>query len=259
MIDDPWFYAAAVPAVLITGTSKGAFGSGLGIMAVPLIALTVPVPVAAAVMLPILCLMDAFGVWAYRRAWHRGLILVLVPAATVGMLIGTLTFRHLDEHMIRLMLGLIALSFTLHHWLGRKRATVGAAGQVAASRPSKTVGVLAGTVSGFTSFVAHAGGAPLSFYLLPQRLDKTLYAGTATVYFALVNYIKIAPYAWLGQLTQTNLTTALVLFPLAPLSIWLGVRLHSRLSPTVFYRVAYLLVFLSGLKLTWDGGWAVFG
>ncbi len=258
MIDDPWFYAAAIPAVLITGISKGAFGIGLGIMAVPLLALTVPVPVAAGVMLPILCLMDIFAVWAYRRSWHRGLIVLLVPAAIVGMGIGTLTFRHLDEYVIRLMLGTIALSFTLHHWLGGRRFGGQRAGGPAALKPpSKAVGVLAGTVSGFTSFVAHAGGAPLSFYLLPQRLDKSVYAGTATVFFALVNYIKLVPYAWLGQLSPANLTTALLLFPLAPLSIWLGVRLHALLPPALFYRAAYLLVFLAGLKLVWDGASAL--
>jgi hypothetical protein len=30
-IADPWFYLIAVPALLVTGISKGGFGGGLGI------------------------------------------------------------------------------------------------------------------------------------------------------------------------------------------------------------------------------------
>ena len=116
MIDDPVFYLAAVPAVLLYGIAKGGFAGGFGIVAVPLMALAVPVPQAAAIMLPILLVMDLAAVWAYRRSFDRGLIRLLLPASLVGMGIGTAAFRTLTPDAIRLALGVIAVAFVLYRW-----------------------------------------------------------------------------------------------------------------------------------------------
>ena len=56
----------------------------------------------------------------------------------------------------------------------------------------------------------------------------------------------------LGQLNTSNLTASLVFAPLAPLGIWLGVWLHTRLSERAFYAVSYVLLFATGAKLVWD-------
>jgi uncharacterized membrane protein YfcA len=245
-IAEPWFYLAAVPAVLLAGISKGGFGGGLGVLAVPLMALIVSPVQAAAIMLPILCLMDIFGLRAYRTTWSRRNIRVMVPGALLGIAVGTLTFRYLDDDLIRLLIGTLAIGFTLHHFLVRN-----AGGGPA--RPSRLVGGAASALAGFTSFVAHAGGPPVQAYLLPQRLDKTLYVGTTVVFFFVVNYVKLLPYGWLGQLSTDNLSTALVLAPLAPLGIRLGVRLHGTVGQAAFYRLCYGMLFVTGVKLLWDG------
>ncbi|MDH3594334.1 MAG: sulfite exporter TauE/SafE family protein [Rhodospirillales bacterium] len=246
-ITDPWFYLAAVPAVLLAGISKGGFGGGLGVMAVPLMALFVSPVQAAAIMLPILCLMDIFGLRAYRNTWDRRNIAIMVPGALVGILIGTLTFRYLNDGMIRLLIGTIAIGFTLHHFARRV--------SLRPARPSRLVGGLASALAGFTSFVAHAGGPPVQFFLLPQRMDKTLYVGTTVVFFFVINYVKLVPYGWLGQFSPDNLLTALILAPLAPLGIWLGVRLHGPVGHELFYRLCYGMLLVTGVKLLWDGLW----
>ena len=66
LITDPLFYAAAIPAVLLFGISKGGFGGGLGTAAVPLMALVISPVQAAAILLPILCLMDLVALWKFR-------------------------------------------------------------------------------------------------------------------------------------------------------------------------------------------------
>jgi uncharacterized membrane protein YfcA len=109
-----------------------------------------------------------------------------------------------------------------------------------------------GAVSGFTSTLAHAGGPPFAVYMLPQRLDKTLLAGTSVVFFLVLNYVKLVPYAFLGQLNGANLMAALLFAPLAPLGIWLGVWLNRRMSERAFYQVSYALLFAIGVKLLWD-------
>lgn len=248
MITDPLFYLLAVLAVLITGISKGGFGGGLTVMAVPLMALVIPPFQAAAIMLPILCLMDLTGLAAYWRRWDLRSLRIMIPGALVGILLGTLTVRWVSEDMLRILIGLIAVSFAVNHWLGGRERYAGyRPGGVAAGR-------FWGAATGFTSFAAHAGGPPAAIYLLPQRMDKTLFVGTTVVLFTLVNYVKLIPYAWLGQFHVGNLMTALVLLPLAPLGILLGVWLHRRISTLWFYRICYVLLFVTGLRLLWHGG-----
>ena len=101
-IADPLFYAVAVPAILIVGISKGGVAGGLGSVSVPMMALAISPIQAAAIMLPILCLMDLFGLYAYRGVWDRRNLALMLPGALVGILIGTLTFRYLSDDGVRL-------------------------------------------------------------------------------------------------------------------------------------------------------------
>ncbi|HEX7929101.1 MAG TPA: sulfite exporter TauE/SafE family protein [bacterium] len=246
IITNPWFYAAAIPAILVTGISKGGFAGGLGILAVPLMSLTMPPKEVAGIMLPILCLVDAISVWAYRRQYDLVNLRILMPSAIIGNLIGTFTFTWFDDRAIGFMVGVIAVVFTLVYWLSR-------ASDKPPTQPSLAKGTFWGTVSGFTSFVSHVGGPPVSVYLLPQRMEKTLYAGTTVMYFAWINFTKLPAYWYLGQLSLPNLTMSLVLAPLAAVGTLLGVWLHGRVNATVFYRIIYTLVFLSGAKLVYEG------
>ena len=244
--DDPLFYLAAIPAVLLSGIGKGGFGGSIGMLATPLIALTTSPLQAAAIMLPILCTMDIMGLIAYRtRASWRNLA-IMAPGAILGIAIGTVTFDIMDEDVIRLLIGAIAVLFTLRQWLpaGPGSGTAG---------PSRVRGTIWSAISGFTSFVAHAGGPPVQMYLLPQRLDRTLYVGTTVWFFFLINYVKLIPYSFLGQFSSENLAASLILLPLAPLGIWIGVKLHSRVNETWFYRVIYFFLMITGVKLLVDG------
>ena len=246
MLTDPWLYAAAVPAVLIAGVSKGGFGGGLGVVGVPLIALVVGPKQAAALMLPILCLMDLVALRAYGRRWDWANLKVMLCGAPLGIGLGALTFGYLPDDAIRLLIGLIAVGFTLDRWRKRRRV-------VRASRPSAWRGGVWSAAAGFTSFVAHAGGPPVNVYLLPQRLDRTVYQATTVGFFAAINYVKLAPYALLGQFPAEVLLTAAALAPVAVAGILLGVWLHDRVNQELFYRLCYLFLFVTGLKLTYDG------
>ena len=190
--------------------------------------------------------MDIMSWWAYRRIWDRRNLLILVPAALLGILVGALTFRYMSEDALRLIVGAIAVLFTLDHWFKRRPSLTPAEAGV-------RLGAVCGAISGFTSFIAHAGGPILQVYMLPQRMDKTLFVGTTVIFFLILNYVKLVPYAYLGMLSTENLATSLVLLPLAPIGIWLGLRLHHLVSQATFYRLMYLLTFAAGVKLIWDG------
>lgn len=246
-VQDPFFYAVAVPAILLTGISKGGFAAGLGILTVPLMSLAVSPLTAAGIMLPILVVMDMIGLWAYRGKWDRANMRVLIPAAVVGIGFGALTAGMFDEATIRFVVGMVAIVFALNYWLGKFR-------RIAQSDrpPNRYTGYFWGAVSGFTSFVSHAGGPPVQVYLLPQQLDKTKLVATMVVFFAVVNFVKLAPYAWLGMLHLGNLQAALTLAPLAPVGMGLGIWLNKRISPVAFYQLCYTLTFVVGMKLVYD-------
>jgi uncharacterized protein len=251
VITDPWFYAAAIPAILLMGISKGGFGSGAGLFATPLMALAVPIPQAAAILLPILLVMDAAGLWAYRGVFSRENMKLILAGGIAGVALGALTFRYFDEAWIRLILGAIAIGFVLQRYAGR-----------AVTRPaarSTPKGFFWSAFAGLTSTIAHAGGPPLSVYLLPQRLDKAVLVGTTVIFFAVINFVKLVPYAWLGLFDGRNLSTSLVLSPLAPVGIWIGVALMRRTSERLFYSICYGMLLVVGVKLAWDGLAAIGG
>ena len=245
------FYIVATIAILITGISKGGFGAGGAGIAVPLMSIFVPPPEAAGIVLPILCAMDLVGVHAYRGLWSRKHLAVLVPCALVGITLGALAFGLLPVNAVRLLLGIVAITFALNRWF---HVTERIARALAAERgpPGRVAGAFWGSLSGFTSTLAHAGGPPFAVYILAQRIDKTLIVGTSVVFFLILNYVKLVPYFFLGQLNADNLKVALLFAPLAPIGIWLGVFLHRRMSEAVFYQVSYTLLFATGLKLIWD-------
>lgn len=248
MLSDPWFYAAAIPAVVIFGIAKGGFGSGLGVLGVPIMSLVMSPVQAAAILLPILCLMDLLGLAAYRGKWVLADVRILIPSAMVGIAVGAVLYGVLSGAHVKLIVGMTALWFSLHYWLveHRRQATERAA-------PSRLGAVTSGASAGFTSFVAHAGGPPLSMYLLRRNLDRTQFVANTVIFFAAVNYAKLLPYGWLGQLSADNLLASLVLAPFAPVGIATGVWLHRRITDRFFFRLAYLLLFLVSLKLISDG------
>ncbi|MBL4801967.1 MAG: sulfite exporter TauE/SafE family protein [Emcibacter sp.] len=252
MADSVWFFILAVPVVLLTGISKGGFAGGLGTLAVPLLTLVVDPRIAAAIMLPILCTMDIFTVWRYRRDWDARALKILIPGAIVGIIIGGLTFRMMNVDMIRIIVGAMSLYFVGNYWfIHRGKA------KVEAHEQNSVKGGLLGAASGFTSFIAHAGGPPLSQYLFPLRMDKTVMVATSVMFFIVVNFTKLIPYAWLGQLSFENLKMSLYLMPFAPIGVWLGIWMHNRVSNGLFYIICYGLLFLVGIKLLAEGLFAL--
>ena len=248
LLSDPWFYAVAIPAVLLVGISKSGFGGAFGAVAVPIMALVMSPVQAAGILLPILCLMDLLGLWAFRGKWARQELHILIPAAVIGIGAGTALFGYMSTGVVRLIVGAIALVFAVHYWI--HQAAPARAARMSVARKS---GILWGAGAGFTSFVAHAGGPPLSMYLLRRPLDKTQFVATTVVFFAVINYAKLVPYAWLGQLSADNLKASLLLAPLAPLGIVIGMRLHKRIPERAFFRLACVFLFALSLKLLSDG------
>lgn len=243
---DPAFYWVAVPGVLLTGLSKGGFGGGLAMLGTPMLAIVISPVQAAAIMLPVLLLMDAIGLWSYRGRVNWQVILDTVPAAFVGIFIGWWTAAQVSDDWIRLIVGMIAVVFAVN------QATKDLLKRAASGR-NRTSAAFWGTFAGFTSFIAHAGGPPYQAYTLPLKMEKLLFAGTGVVFFAIINSAKVLPYFALGQFDTTNLTASLTLMPLAVIGVLVGVWAVKKVSQRFFYNLTYIAMIVVGAKLLWDG------
>lgn len=242
-----WLVAAM--AVLITGISKAGLGGALGGLAVPLMALWLSPAQAAAVMLPILLLMDLVGLRAYRGQWSRQDLKALLPGAVLGIGMGSLAFGTLPESAVKAAVGAIAVVFA-----GQRLRLLRRPG---AEAPPPTRGAwwggLWGALSGFTSTLAHAGGPPMMVYLLGRPLSRQRFVATTVIYFAVINAVKLPPYIALGLFSRESLTLSLLLAPLVPVGVWLGLHALKRIPERPFFIAATVLLGLSGLKLLWDG------
>lgn len=253
LLSDPWFFAAAVPAVILVGLSKGGLGGAMALIGVPLMALVVSPVQAAAIMLPILIVMDLVSLWTWRGERDPVTLKLMLPGAMVGIGLGWLTAAVVTTGAVRLIVGIVALTF-FARWLFQKLS----AGET--QREHGTIrAAFWGAVSGFTSFVAHAGGPPYQVYALPLKQRPALYVGTSVIFFAVVNAVKLVPYFALGQFDSTNLAASAILMPVAPLATLAGAWLVRRLKPEIFYVFMYAMILVVGLKLVFDGALEIWG
>ena len=179
IIDDPLFYFVSVPAVLLLGISKSGFGAGFGSLAVPIMALAVTVPRAAAILMPVLLVMDVLGMAAFRKDFDLRLLRFLLPFGLLGTVIGTVLFRLLDTHVVAGIVGGFTLLFLAQRLFFPPHAD--------APPPPRWLGAVLTTMSGFTSFIAHAGGPPISAYVIPLRLSPIKFTATMAFYFFFIN------------------------------------------------------------------------
>ena len=242
---DPVMLLTGLAAVGLVGLSKGGLGGAFALMGVPVLALVMPPVQAAALLLPLLLMMDAVSLWVWRGFFHKQTLAAMLPAAVVGIAVGGLTAAVTPEGLVRLIVGVVALAFVLRSvWPARTGV---------ARTPSRASAWFWGAVAGFTSFVAHAGGPPYQVHTLPLRLDPRVYTGTAVIFFAVVNVVKVLPYAALGQLDARTLMSAAVLLPVAAVAVLIGAALVRRMRPAVFYPFMLAMVALVGLRLVYDG------
>lgn len=242
------FWLLAVIATLLFGMSKAGFGGAAGSLGVPLMALAVPAPFAAAVMLPILLAIDLIGLVVFRGKADTANLRIILPGAMLGVALGWLTFSHVDARWIKLLIGIEAIAFALDRFRAARNAAI-----AVPSAPTFLPGILWSGVAGFTSFISHAGGPPIMQYLMPQNMDKMRLVGTTVIFFTAVNFAKLGPYAQLGLVDLSNLAVSLLLAPAIPVGYFVGYRLLQAVDMRGFNLVTAWTLLAAGTKLVFEG------
>ena len=239
-----FFFLSAV-AITMTGISKSGFAGGLGVMNVPLMSLFISPQFALAIMMPILIVMDIIIVWHYRNSWDRSIVMMLIPGAVLGVIIGGLTFHFMDANLIKFAVGVISLILVVQFFFIARS-------QIVPKKSGKLIPFILGAVSGFAGFIAHAGGPPVKGFLIQQKPDKTEFVATNGAFVFFINMLKCVGYTILGNMTFESMKISLLLSPMLFIGIALGTYLHNLINPKVFTKFVYLLLSIAAFKLLWD-------
>ncbi len=239
--DSPLFWLLAVLGVIITGISKSGFAGGAGVLAVPLMALVIPLPMATVIMLPVLLFMDVKTIHIYRKHASVETLRRIVPAALVGIVLGGLVMGMLSNSALELITGGISILFaSWQHVSG-------------AMRRFQQAGWFWGAVSGLTSTLIHAGGPPINVYFLGRELAKLQWLGTAAVLFGIMNLVKVVPYSLNGFWEVRLLWVSLAMVPAAWVGVQLGHTIQKRFDGETFTKICRVLLVVSGAGLVVKG------
>jgi uncharacterized membrane protein YfcA len=241
---DPTFLAFASFGVFVFGISKGGVPGPIAMLAVPVMSFVMSPLQAAGILLPLLIIMDFSAIYLYWRKWINHILKIIIPASIVGILFGTFTFKYTNEDQIRIMVGIISIIFVIVSFIQKSNFLL---------RPTKLKGYFWSSIAGYTSFLIHAGNPPMNFYMLPLKLDKISFIGTMTLAFLVINIAKLIPYYYVGLLGPSNLMVSLILLPLAFFSVLVGYFLQKKIPEKLFFNTVYILLFISGAKLIYDG------
>ena len=239
------FFICVVPAIILYGIAKSGLGGSMTLISIPLMTIVMPLGQALAIILPILILSDMVAVYRFRKNFDTETLKLLVPGAAIGIFIGSITFIYFSESLLKFIIGLMGFLFAGHYFLFKTKIIV-------PLKKSLIKGGFCSLISGFTSFCVHAGGTPLSVYLLPLRMKKEVYVGTRIIFFCFVNLIKFPFYLNLSIITLDSIIQSLLLFPLSVVGIIIGYQILKIIKESLFYNIIYILIFASSGKLIFD-------
>jgi uncharacterized protein len=240
------FFVCAVISIIILGISKSGFGAGLGTLSLPLMASQAPINEALAIMLPLLIVIDLVGLRRYIQNANWRILKIVIPPSIAGLLLGMVFFTAITPQVLTLSIGIFTLLFLIQN-LAMSRIE---------SKETKSypwLGRAMGLTSGFTSFVAHIGGPPITVYMLREKLLPMVYTSTLGVFFTIMNFGKLVPYAYLDLLNYKQLATSIILLPCAPVGVYFGFYLAKRISMKWYYRTVRFFLLVASIKLIADG------
>lgn len=243
---DPWAWAALAVAAVVIGISKTALPGG-SILAIALFAAVLPARTSTAATLLLLMIGDLFALFAYRRHAHWPTLLRLAPAVIAGLLVGFAFLALAGDGVVRRAIGVILLlMIAVTLWRRRRQARADAA--ATASGGILLAGAY-GTLGGFTTMVANAGGPVMSMYFLATRTPVQVFLGTSAWFFAIINVIKVPFLAGLGLFQAPTLWMDAVLAPLVVVGALVGLRVARRMNQRVFDRIVIVLTVLGAVYL----------
>jgi uncharacterized membrane protein YfcA len=228
---------------LIIGLSKGGLSPSLGVVCAPLLASVMPVRQALSLTLPLLIIGDIFALISYWNTWTMRYIWILLPPAIVGALVGAYVLASLPDEAVRQLIGVIIIAFVIYKMIEPQLPLL-------QYRTKPWHGWAAGAAAGVGSMVANVGGPPFTIYMLLQSgVSPVSFNGTATLFFAIVNVLKLPFLSAATIFDIQDLLTHLWAVPLIPLGVLMGHYLVKRVNRQTFDIMMLITLTISALVL----------
>lgn len=235
----PLQIAVFVIACLLIGLSKGGLGGPLPVsLVIPLLALVMDAKEAVPLVLPFLIFADWFALRIYWKQWNMHYLKLMLPLGIVGMLIGAMLLNIIPDIALKIVIGIVTILVLLYKLFSDRLDTIN-------YEHHNWHGYLAGWTSAFASTLANNGGPPFTIYMLLQRIDPVPFIATTTLYFAIINFLKMPIYWQQGLINFEMLFSVIWALPIIPLGVWLGRRSLNYVSPVLFERIMMVLLALS--------------
>ncbi|MGD9810466.1 MAG: sulfite exporter TauE/SafE family protein [Sphingobium sp.] len=246
MHGDPLSIGLAILGAMALGFGKGGL-AGIGMIGLPLMVFAFPPVEAAAILLPLLIVQDAFSVCIYRKSWNGPILAWAVPGSIVGIAAGAYFAASVSTGAILALVGSISILFALwRFWTAYHKLGSGP------FFDKQWPGSIFGIAAGFTSQVAHAGAPPFQMWVMPKYLPHREFVGTNAIFFAITNWIKVPAYIALGAFSGDTLRYAAMLMPAGILATFLGAWVVDRVNGPAFYAFVNVMLALVGLALLWE-------
>lgn len=236
---------------LVVGFSKTALPAGVT-LSVALFAMVLPARESTAALLVLLLAGDLFACWFYRRDVDWGTLRRLIWPVIIGLIAGTVLLGLASDDVVRRVIGVVLLVLLVYTLWRRYRSAKhrrDGGSEPGSGTPSSAAGYAYGSLGGFTTMVANAGGPVMSMYLLAMRLPIRTFLGTTAFFFFTVNLSKLPFQIGLGLLNWETLRIAAVLTPLVVVAALFGRWTASRISQKLFDRAILVLTAVAAVNL----------
>jgi len=236
----------AIYALVLVGAFavRSAAGFGAVLVAVPLLALVMPFPVAVSVATALTLVTSIRYVsrdWRFI-AWRQFAIMMAYTLIGVGF--GFYFISMFDEHALRRGLGIFLVTYSIY---------VLYTGGVPPALPVRWHGPLAagtGIVGGLCSALFGGGAGPIYvIYFNILRLERDVFRATMTMVMLVSASLRVGGYADFGFYARPTLILLALGLPMIAVGSWLGTHLVRRLNPRLFGLGVTALVLMSGTVL----------
>ena len=267
-----WILLMVVAA--LCGIAKTAL-PGAATIAVALCTMALPAKESTGAILLMLMTGDLLAVWSYRRDADFHMLRRLVPAVLAGVGAGALFLHLASNDSTRRLIGavlllLVTITLLQRRAAGRSRPDDAPATRIqveptpspvppeattvpgAPTTPvagSRLARLVYGSLAGFTTMVANAGGPVTSMYFLACRYPVKAFLGTTAWFFFLVNLVKLPFSISAGLVNTTTMSLTVICAPIVIVSALAGRRLAERMDQRVFEPVIVALTIISALPL----------
>jgi len=232
-----WILASLI--LVVAYTVRGITGFGSGLIAIPPLALMLPLTI----VVPVVGLLDVSAslvhTWRHRREAAWRLIWPLLPWTFAGVILALYLFRAVDPQLLVRVLGVFVLLFAAHNLLTPNLRLP----------PSRFWALPAGFSGGIVGTLFGTGGPLYVIYLQVHRLPKGVFRATIASLFLIDGAARQVGYAAAGFYTVPLLALALAGIPLMLVSMYVGGHIHTTISEQGFRRAIGVLLLFSGIAL----------